>query len=243
MIGADGRLLVVAIDHGLYTWPVAGLEDRETLIHTVASAGADALIASYGTFKQYGAACEDLKRIVKLDLTTLSVGAYMDAPYRLAWTVEDAQRVGADAVLTYVQLGADGELDDLETAARVAAAADRAGVPYVCEIMPIESLRYPDPAAPAAIAAAARTAAELGATIVKTTMPQPASAIADALTAGVPVITAGGDLTRDRDGLLAAVRDAMAAGAAGVAFGRNVWGADDPAAVVRDLRAIIHPPR
>ena len=32
----------------------------------------------------------------------------------------------------------------------------------------------------------------------------------------------------------------MAAGAAGVAFGRNVWGAADPAAMVRDLGRIVH---
>ena len=32
----------------------------------------------------------------------------------------------------------------------------------------------------------------------------------------------------------------MAAGAAGVAFGRNVWGATDPAAMVRDLGRIVH---
>ncbi len=52
----------------------------------------------------------------------------------------------------------------------------------------------------------------------------------------VPVILAGGDLTGERDALLATVRAALEAGAAGVAHGRNVWGSDDPAAAVAALR-------
>ena len=92
---------------------------------------------------------------------------------------------------------------------------------------------------PLAIAACCRTAAELGARVVKTSFPQPASAIADAVGCGIPVVLAGGD-PRDPSRSLADAADAMAAGAAGVAFGRNVWGATDPAAMVRDLGRIVH---
>ena len=56
----------------------------------------------------------------------------------------------------------------------------------------------------------------------------------------VPVILAGGDLTGDRAGLLAAVQEALDAGAAGVAHGRNVWGTGDPAGAVAALRRIVH---
>ena len=74
---------------------------------------------------------------------------------------------------------------------------------------------------------------------MKTSFPQPASAIADAIGCGIPVVLAGGD-PRDPARSLADAADAMAAGAAGVAFGRNVWGATDPAAMVRDLGRIVH---
>jgi DeoC/LacD family aldolase len=40
----------------------------------------------------------------------------------------------------------------------------------------------------------------------------------------VPVLIAGGAWVDDREDLLAGVREAMASGAAGVAFGRNAWG-------------------
>ena len=50
------RTVVVAVDHPLYSWPVAGLEDRRGLLETVVSAGADAVIATYGTLRD----CSDV---------------------------------------------------------------------------------------------------------------------------------------------------------------------------------------
>lgn len=242
-IAPDGRTVVVAIDHPLYSWPCAGLEDRASTIRATVNAGADAIIAGYGTVRDMRDAFGGAAAILKLDVTTVTVGGgYPLTEYVDVYTVEDALRVGASAVLTFVQLGADFELEALRTAGRIAAAADRAGVPYVCEIMPVESARFPDPNDPVAIAAATRTAVELGARVVKTTMPTPVAAVADAARFGVPVILAGGDFTSDRASLFAAVATAMSCGASGVAYGRNVWGAADPAETVRELARIVHGP-
>jgi DhnA family fructose-bisphosphate aldolase class Ia len=106
--------------------------------------------------------------------------------------------------------------------------------------MPVESEPYPDPYDPVAVAAAARSAAEIGAHVVKTSMPTPPEQVALAVTCGLPVVIAGGDPTPDTDALLDRVERAVAAGAAGVAFGRNVWGSPDPAGMVRRLRAAVH---
>ena len=234
LLAADGRLVVVAIDHPLYSWPHPGLVDRASLIETVVAAGADALIVSYGTLRDHAEELRPARTILKLDLTTLSVGPYRDAPYRLAWTVDDALRLGADAVLTYVQVGASYELDDLHAAATVASAADRVGIPYVCEIMPIDSVEA------VAIAAATRAGAELGAHLIKTSLPDPPAGLGEACAHGTPVIVAGGDLAADREALFDAVADCLANGAAGVAFGRNVWASPDPGGTVRRLAALVH---
>jgi DhnA family fructose-bisphosphate aldolase class Ia len=106
--------------------------------------------------------------------------------------------------------------------------------------MPVKSARFPDPTAPDAIAAATRTGAELGAHVVKTSMPSPPSAVDQAVAAGVPVVLAGGDPTSDREGFLGAFRAACEAGAAGVAVGRNAWGAPDPGEMVRALVRTVH---
>jgi len=241
LLAPDGRLLVVAVDHPLYSWPCHGLEDRDALLRQVSAAGADAIICSYGTLRDHRDAFGAAKPILKLDLTSVTIGgSYPPTEYVAGYALEDAERLGAAAVLTYVQLGTPFELGALRTAARVAAAADRAGLPYVCEIMPVGGPQYPELNMPLAIAAAARTGAELGAHLVKTTMPAPASAMTEVRRCDVPVILAGGDLTGDREALLATVRTALEAGATGVAHGRNVWGSDDPAAAVAALRDIVH---
>jgi len=234
LLAPDGRLLIIALDHGLYSWPNPGLEDRREVIETAVREGADALIVSYGSLRDLRSAFGDARPILKLDTTILSVGAYQDAPYRLAWTVDDALRLGAAAVLTYVQVGSPNELDDLQAAGQVAAAADRAGIPYVCEIMPVGE------ATPDAIAACVRAGAELGAHVVKTTIPVPAEGLALCRDQGVPIVLAGGDLAGDREQLFATVGDCLAHGAAGVAFGRNAWGSGDLAGTVRRLRAVVH---
>ncbi|MGE0118410.1 MAG: class I fructose-bisphosphate aldolase [Dongiaceae bacterium] len=241
VLRSDGRAVIVAIDHPLYSWPCRGLENRRALIRTVAEAGADGIIASYGTIRDlretFGAAAP----ILKLDLTTVTLGSsYAITEYVPAWSVEDALRLGVQTVLTYVQLGASFELEALRVAGQLAAACDRHGLAYLCEIMPVESERFPDAAAPDAIAAACRTGAELGAHLIKTTMPVPPEAVAEAVGCGVPVILAGGAIADDRAQLLRQVGTALAHGAAGVAFGRNVWGVADPADMVRSLCETVH---
>lgn len=242
LLAADGRCLAVALDHPLYSWPCKGLEDRGSVLGQVTAAGADAVICSYGTLRDLRESFAAAAPIMKLDLTTLSVGGhYPVSEYVQAYAVEDAQRLGAAGVLTYVQLGAPFELEALRTAASVAARADQAGLAYVCEIMPVEGEAYPDPAEPTAITAAARTAAELGAHMVKTTMPAPPETMREAAACGVPVILAGGDFEADGRELLDTVARTLAAGGAGVAHGRNVWGRADPGAAVSALRAVVHP--
>jgi fructose-bisphosphate aldolase / 2-amino-3,7-dideoxy-D-threo-hept-6-ulosonate synthase len=233
VLAADGRALIVAIDHPLYSWPCPGLEDRAAVLRAVSAAGADAVICSYGTLRDLREAFGEAAPIMKLDVTNVSTdGSYPVSEYAVAYRVEDAVRLRATAVLTYVQLGTPFELDALRAAAQVAAHADEAGLAYVCEIT-----------GPAAIAAAARTAAELGAHVVKTTMPDPPEAMAEVAGCGVPVVLAGGDFEPDDDLMLDLVRRALAAGAAGVAHGRNVWGRRDPGAAVVALRALVHPER
>ena len=71
-------------------------------------------------------------------------------------------------------------------------------------------------------------------------MPAPPEAVALAAACGLPVVIAGGDPTDDAAALLGRVGTAIAAGAAGVAFGRNVWGCRDPGGMVRSLRSVVH---
>ena len=98
-LGADGRWVVVAIDHPLYSWPCRNLADRMRLLRVVTDAGADAVIASYGTIRDCREAFGGARPILKLDLTTaVAVGGdYPVSDYVLAsWSLDDARRLEAD---------------------------------------------------------------------------------------------------------------------------------------------------
>lgn len=241
-LAADGRSVVVAIDHTLYSWPCKGLEDRQSVLTRVVAAGADAIIASYGTIRDFRPAFGAAAPILKLDVTRLALGSsYAVSEYVMAYTLEDAARLGVGTVLTYIQLGTPFELEAIRQAAMLAARCDREGFTYLCEIMPVECADYPDPAAPEAIIASCRTGQELGAHAIKTTMPVPAEQLADAIRyCGIPVILAGGAPAADREQFYRTIETSIAVGAAGVAVGRNVWGAADPGAVVERLCAAVH---
>jgi DhnA family fructose-bisphosphate aldolase class Ia len=225
----------------MYSWPCNGLEDRGRLIETVAAAGADVIISTYGTIRDCRTAFGKAAAVLKLDLTTVSLGSSYDITDHVpAWSVDDAVRLGAKGVMTYIQLGAPFELDALRAAARIAADCDKAGISYICEIMPVETKRYPDPYDPVAITAACRTGAEIGAHVIKTTIPTPPERIGDAVPFGVPIILAGGNFAVDKEAYYAGLAACMTAGAKGVAVGRNVWGSPDPRSVVKRLVEIVH---
>lgn len=241
-LAADGRGVVVAIDHTLYSWPCRGLEDRRGILRRVSAAGADAIIASYGTIRDFRQDFGTSRPILKLDITNLTLGTnYAVTEYQMAYTLEDAARLGVRTVLNYIQLGAPFELEALRASAELAARCDRDGFTYLCEIMPIECAAYPDAFSTEAIVASCRTGQELGAHAIKTTMPLPEESIAEAVAAcGIPIILAGGAPASDREQFYAAIASSIENGAAGVAVGRNVWGAPDPADAVRRLTGIVH---
>jgi DhnA family fructose-bisphosphate aldolase class Ia len=91
------------------------------------------------------------------------------------------------------------------------------------------------------ITKAARLGAELGADIVKTVCPSDPAEFA-AVVAGcpVPVVALGGPKMADEDAVVAVAAGVVAAGGAGVAFGRNIWGSAEPGPLVARLMKAVH---
>ena len=89
-----------------------------------------------------------------------------------------------------------------------------------------------------AIAVAARVAAELGADWVKVPYADGFDRVVN--TCYVPAVMLGGAKTSDDRATLATIQRAIVAGAAGVAIGRNIFQADDPAAMTAAVASIVH---
>jgi DhnA family fructose-bisphosphate aldolase class Ia len=228
VFGQDGRVLLVAMDHAVFTGPARGL-DLDTM-RTVVRAGADAIMTTYGTARRVSLQPELLQQAGLV----LSLDVHAPEPEE---EVVNALRLGADSVKV---LAVSGEREQWTALQRFAVACERWGMPLQAEVIP-GGFEQRQLHTPSNIALVARQAAEMGADYVKTLYTgDPESMHTVVAGATVPVIILGGERVADEAGLLAQVRDALNAGVAGVAFGRNIWSNPDPARMTRALVNAVH---
>jgi putative autoinducer-2 (AI-2) aldolase len=148
--------------------------------------------------------------------------------------VEDALRLNAAAVTTMVYIGDTFEKESLDNLAQLINEGNRFGMPTLAVTAVgkdmVRDSRY--------LGLASRVAAELGAHFVKTYYCEPGF---EEVTAGcpVPVVIAGGKKLPELDALTMAYK-AVDQGACGVDMGRNIFLADDPAAMIRAVRSVVH---
>ena len=246
-----GHGFCIALDHALQFGISPGNGHPEALLDLMAEAGVDGVILSLGTALRLG---NRLARrggpalILRLDQTTMwregTPLAYRDGMTRLVASVADAVSLGADAVITYLFFGhADPALEtkSFEDCAAVNAAARAAGMPHVIETMGARGGLARDVFDPELIAFHTCVGAEMGADIIKTDWPGSAAALRPITAAlPVPVLMAGGPRQTSDLGTLQLVAEVMRGGAAGILFGRAIFGADNPLAVLKACRAIIH---
>ncbi|WP_420709864.1 2-amino-3,7-dideoxy-D-threo-hept-6-ulosonate synthase [Streptomyces sp. NRRL B-1347] len=162
-----------------------------------------------------------------------------DAKYLVA-SVEDALRLGADAVSVHVNVGSTTEREQVADLARVAEACGRWNVPLLA-MMYARGPFVENPLDPVLLRHVATLAADLGADIVKVPHPGTEELMAELVgCCPIPVVVAGGPARSDTGELLEHVASTMRAGAAGVAMGRNVFQAPRPGVLARQIAARVH---
>lgn len=233
----SGRALIVAMDHGLVDGPCPGLEDPAETIARIVAGGADAVLTSYGIARQFARELAPLGLILRVDgaATSLAPGA---GPPALFYRLEDALRLGADAIALNGFPGASHEGASLENIAQAVGLAHPWGLPVMAEMVPGGFDSPPEWRTVDNIALGVRVAAELGADLVKT--PYVAGFGRVIGTCYVPVVILGGAKRGNEQAMLADIKAAVDAGAAGVAIGRNIFQARDPEAMTAAVAAILH---
>jgi class I fructose-bisphosphate aldolase len=175
-------------------------------------------------------------------------------------TVDDAVRLGGDAVGYTLYVGTPAQGQDFEQYRRVRADAERLGMPLIVWAYPrgaaVEAKGGRDSLY--AVDYAARTASELGADVVKVNFPHPektdsvpeqyqasfsSQAAVDAVIRSANrtlVLISGGSKASD-EVMLDKARQSMEAGATGLIFGRNIWQRDHDESLrfAAALRAIL----
>jgi DhnA family fructose-bisphosphate aldolase class Ia len=233
----DGRVLIVAMDHGMLDGPCAGLENPGQTIEKVVSGGANAILTTYGMARRFAAELSGVGLILRMDGGSTSLGK-SGGPGMQFFEIDDALRVGADALAVSAYPGAANESETMDNLAHIAGEAHSWGVPVMGEMVPGGFDSPPEMRTARSVAIATRVGAELGADWIKT--PYVAGFEAVASTSYVPVVILGGAKRGKERDMLADIAAAIKIGASGVAIGRNIWQAENPAAMTAAVAAIVH---
>jgi class I fructose-bisphosphate aldolase len=246
----NGTLLLLPIDQGIEHgprdfFPNPASKDPEYQFRLAAEAGYSAIACEIGlATKYYPDYAGQVPLVLKLNAKT-DVPPSDEALSPCNAAVEDAVRLGADAVGYTLYAGSPKQEEDFMQLRQVRQDCDRFGMPLVIWAYPrgkyIEQKGGRDSFY--AIDYAARVAMEMGADVVKLNMPKinpdkdkdsPApyneggfsqeEAIRHCVeSAGRSLVVLSGGSKVDDEKLLAQTRFIMEAGGSGVIYGRNVW--------------------
>ena len=232
----EGKMLCIPMDHGISNGPIKGLEDIHSVIYECSSAGLTCVLVNKGIIKSMPRP-PNIGLIAHFSAST-SIGP---APNRkiLIGTVEEAIRLGADAVSLHINIGSKEEPEMLQKLGIISDKCDEWSVPLVAMMYPRgENIKNPHD--PEIVAHAARVGAEAGADVVKTVYTgDPASFRRVVRGCPVPIVIAGGPKANTDRETLEMCEGAMMAGAQGVTFGRNIFQHKNPPTIVRALYKII----
>lgn len=237
IFGEDSRALIVAMDHGSQG-PMRGLERPGAVLDEVVAGGADAVLTSLGVATTYMGKMERCGLILRIDggsgFGTENVRVWQRYP------VSDAIGIGADGVGCMGLIGWPCEADNMQYMNRLASECLRTGMPLMVEVLPFSDT-VPGPDLAGGVAKGVRVAAEFGADFVKTKYTgDPVTFRRVVESTYVPIVILGGPKVSSDLELLHVVHEALAAGASGVAFGRNIWQHRTPKKLVQALAAVLH---
>ncbi len=234
-----GRAIVVPMDHGVSVGPIYGVIDLRETVNKVAEGGANAVLMHKGLPRRtHRGTGRDIGLIIHLSAST----ALSQSPNSktLVGSVEDAIRLGADAVSVHINLGDTTEGEMLKQLGEVCTKAGLWGMP-VLAMMYARGPQVQNEYDVEVVKHCARVAEELGADVVKvayTGSPETFSEVVEGCC--IPVLIAGGPKMNSQRDIVQMVYDSIQAGGSGLSVGRNIFQDDNPTKLVKALHGVVH---
>ncbi len=226
-----GRTVMLAVDHGYFMGPTTGLEKFSDMVNPLIPY-ADTLMLTRGALRNYISPETEIPIVLRVSGGTSIIGKELLHEGIIA-SMKDAIRLNVAGVAFSILVGADFERDTILGFTQVVDEAEEYGIPVVAVTAVGKDMardaRY--------MSLASRMAAELGASIVKTYYVEGFEKVVD--TCPVPIVIAGGKKIPEKEALEMA-HNAIKAGAVGVDMGRNIFQSEDPVAMIRAVRAVVH---
>ncbi|HHU12844.1 MAG TPA: aldolase [Clostridiaceae bacterium] len=240
IFGQDKKTFILAMDHGANFKVVPALKDIGKVIRETAAAGADAFLSTVGMADKFGESFMGKGIILRID-GGVSCLSKPSKAMQITVTPEDALRLGADSVITMSFPGSSFENEVLSNLTRTALACHRWNLPVTAEALPRGFEKSDDYRTAENITFACRQAVELGADIIKTEYTGDQESFNEMCeSVYAPIVILGGAKKVPERELLQEIKDAMEAGGAGVAMGRNIWGHEHPARYAAAIAKLIH---
>ncbi|GAL37641.1 autoinducer 2 (AI-2) aldolase LsrF [Vibrio maritimus] len=226
-----GKTVMLAFDHGYFQGATTGLERIDLNIkplfeHTdvlMATRGAVRSMVPANTNKPVVLRCSGANSILtELENEAIAVG------------IEDAIRLNVSAMAAQVYIGSKFEHQSINNIIKLIDDGTRYGIPTMAVTGVGKEMardqRY--------FTLATRIAAEIGSHFVKTYFVEKGF---EKVAAGcpVPIVIAGGKKLPELEALDMCYR-AIDQGAAGVDMGRNIFQSDDPVAMIKAVREVVH---
>jgi DhnA family fructose-bisphosphate aldolase class Ia len=244
VIDPTGVSVICALDHGMtspqFLEPLADIASRT---REAVAGGANVIMMSKGMVRIAAPAFAPTTSLALL--LSASANPEKDEPEVVQIAeVEEASRLGADAVVLFTALGGSSEPGMIRTLAACGRECESLGMPLIAEAefpttyASVDELK--DRYGFEYLRRNVRLCGELGADIIKTNWPGDEAAFRKLVEAanGIPVVLAGGSRLRDEE-LLGRMEAAVAAGAIGCSVGRNIFMHRSPEAITRALSRVI----
>ena len=244
VIDSAGVSVICALDHGMtspqFLEPLADITIRT---QEAVAGGANVIMMSKGMIRIAEPAFASTTSLALL-LSASANPEHGEPEVVQIAEVEEASKLGADAVVLFTALSGHSEPGMIRTLAAAGRACESLGIPLIAEA------EFPTTYASVAdlkdrygfeyLRRNVRLCGELGADIIKTNWPGDEASFRMLVHAanGIPVVLAGGSRLED-DELLRRMESAMSVGAIGCSVGRNIFMHRSPEAVTRALSRVI----
>jgi putative autoinducer-2 (AI-2) aldolase len=226
-----GKTVMLAFDHGYIMGPTSGLERVDLTILPIVE-DADCLMVTRGILRTVIPPTYNKPISLRCSAGTTVLTELNDEC--IGVEIEDAIRLNASMMAVMVAVGSKFEAVTIRNLCKMIETGNRYGIPTLGVTAVgkelVRDARY--------LSMASRVCAENGAQVVKTYY---CDKDFEKVTAScpVPIIIAGGKKLPELEALRMAYR-AIHEGALGVDMGRNIFQAENPKAMIRAVRAVVH---
>jgi len=225
-----GRSVMLAVDHGYFLGPTAGLEVPRRTIEPLLPY-ADSLMLSRGVLRTSVPPEANIPIVLRVSGGTSILSELSNEGITVS--LKDAVRLNVAAVALSIFVGSPFERQTLLNLANLVNEAEEYGIAVLAVTAVgkdmVRDARY--------LGLSCRIAAELGAHLVKTYYCEDFETVVESCP--VPVVIAGGKKTPEKEALELAA-NAVRSGAVGVDMGRNIFQSESPVAMIKAVRAVVH---